>query len=356
MLSAAAVEDALNRPPGRRAFHPSVREQLAPLNWGELLRSNESYLHIAQGGFALVYRVRGTDGREYALRCLTGTAERYAEKRAGQFRSFRQNTLPAIKAFVDQAFFLEGLQVDGVYHPIFVLDWVAGVDLLEGTRIRLKDSAALLALADKLQAMINQMQTVGMAHGDLHHENVLITPEGDLRLVDYDSVFVPGMLGLPCPILGVPGYAHPDFIGKKAERPFNHLMDTFTGLILLVSLESLAKDPSLFQRFARERLVFGGDDLAAPEFSKAFAEILTIPDPKLKHMAQTLQEMCFNRSKAERPLTEIMTACVSLPAKPLSHIRVPTLPEPPQRWIQPAISADDPLSQWLPYTNENRPR
>jgi hypothetical protein len=73
-------------------------------------------------------------------------------------------------------------------------------------------------------------------------------------------------------------------------------------------------------------------------------------------MAQTLQEMCFNRSKAERPLTEIMTACVSLPAKPLSHIRVPTLPEPPQRWIQPAISADDPLLQWLPYTNENRPR
>ena len=54
------------------------------------------------------------------------------------------------------------------------------------------------------------MQRAEFAHGDLQHGNVLVDQEGQLRLVDFDSVWIPQLQGQPAPTeSGHPNYQPP---------------------------------------------------------------------------------------------------------------------------------------------------
>ncbi len=49
--------------------------------------------------------------------------------------------------------------------------------------------------------MCLELLSMGIAHGDLKHDNVLVTPDGKLRLIDYDSMFTPHLRGLKSVLL-----------------------------------------------------------------------------------------------------------------------------------------------------------
>ena len=80
-----------------------------------------------------------------------------------------------------------------------------------------------------------------MAHGDLQHGNILVQAGGQLKVVDYDGMFVPGMsrLGMEAAESGLPAYQHP-----SRARPdyFDARLDDFAALVLLLTLASMTLD------------------------------------------------------------------------------------------------------------------
>ena len=95
------------------------------------------------------------------------------------------------------------------------------------------------------------------AHGDLKPDNILVTEDGTLVLVDYDGMYVPAMQGQKARELGSPDYRHP----MRTEDCFNEHIDDFPLALIGMSLKAIALDSSLLQNNAKsDSLLFSESD------------------------------------------------------------------------------------------------
>jgi hypothetical protein len=93
--------------------------------------------------------------------------------------------------------------------------------------------------------MIKTLQQASVAHGDLQHGNVFVVGE-ELRLVDYDGMYVPSLTGKTSHEIGHRNYQHP----HRTERDFGPHLDTFSAWVIYASLIVPAIDSTLWHRFA----------------------------------------------------------------------------------------------------------
>ena len=85
---------------------------------------------------------------------------------------------------------------DGRWYPMILMDWVEGDTLFKWVNKKCseRNGAALSAAADCWLSLTRELTEAQVAHGDLQHNNIIVTPEGRLKLVDYDCMSVPGLL------------------------------------------------------------------------------------------------------------------------------------------------------------------
>src|SRR5436305_8445438 len=105
-------------------------------------------------------------------------------------------------------------------------------------------------LAIRFAELVGELRAAGIAHGDLQHGNILVAPGGDLRLTDYDGMYVPALSGLESNELGHRNYQHP---GRRRSEFGPHL-DDFSSWVIYASLTALSIDPVLWGRLD------GGDE------------------------------------------------------------------------------------------------
>ena len=63
--------------------------------------------------------------------------------------------------------------------------------------------------AQQWPAVAAELSQEQIAHGDLQHANIMVTPDGKLKLVDYDGMCVPALVGAESLEFGTPPYQHP---------------------------------------------------------------------------------------------------------------------------------------------------
>jgi hypothetical protein len=98
--------------------------------------------------------------------------------------------------------------------------------------------------------MINELQRNGVSHGDLQNENVLVSDD-DIKLVDYDAMFVPSLTGRASLERGHNNFQHP----RRSVHFYNEHVDDFASLVIYTSLRALSVSPSLWATY------HGGDNL-----------------------------------------------------------------------------------------------
>jgi len=334
------IQEALDGPKGKRALDPILREaELHIVNYGEFIsRTAGNYLHHKVGGFAVVYHLRDDTGCEAALRCWKKSPPADTVGRAKAITQFLQsNPMPY---FVDQQYFADALLVRGVYYPVILMDWVSGRSLREVVEKMCagRDADALNALADRIEEMVYAMQDAGIAHGDLQHDNILIQSDGMARLVDYDSIYLPGLNAQFCDVAGMAGYGHPDYIDKIVRRPLNDKMDTFAGIVLLLSLRAFHINPNLFGKYSNENLLFRAEDLENPDSSPVFAELRSLSVPKVTDLCDILVGLCKDRNLAETTLRSLLG---SRRRTISSRIVLPNIPNAPASNSYSKIAADE---------------
>ncbi len=175
------------------------------------------------GNFATVYKVvsRGT---AWAVRCFTRAIPQDQQRRYEEIsRAVAAANLPY---FVGFSYLPQGIRVGSQWFPIVKMEWASGEPLDSYVARRLTAPRALSELAVAWVEMTAALERAGIAHGDLQHGNVLVS-NGALRLVDYDGMFVPSLVGSRAAELGHRNYQHP----CRDDAHFGPWLDHFSSWV-----------------------------------------------------------------------------------------------------------------------------
>lgn len=192
------------------------------------------------GGFASVYKLQCLQ-RTWAVRCFLRQFHDHHRRYAAISEHLTRHRLPYTVGFT---FLCNGIKVRGQWYPILKMEWVQGEPLSAFIERHLGNRSTLLSLARRWFEMVKALQKASIAHGDLQHSNVLVV-DGQLRLIDYDGMYVPALSGEGSHEVGHRNYQHP----LRTESDFGPYLDNFSAWVVYVSLIALAADPGLWKQF-----------------------------------------------------------------------------------------------------------
>ena len=282
------------------------------------------------GNFACVFRAQ-VGPRRRAIRCFTlevaGIQRRYS-----RLRQFTRHHKPP--SFVDFDYRTEAIRIGGDNYPVLLMDWVEGQPLDEFIGANLQSPEKLAEVAGRFQRLVRQLQRqFEVAHNDLQHGNVLALPNGELRLVDYDGVYLPEFQGQSSPETGEPNYQHP----ARTAADYDVWIDNFPALVIYLSLLAVSADPSLWERFNKQNnLLLSAADYRNPAESLCFQELQASPDPVVARLAAELERCCALPVADVPYLDDLLAAIrppVSAPASPPAPADAPApalAPPPPE--------------------------
>jgi hypothetical protein len=221
------------------------------------------------GGYSRVYPV-ASGGRRFALRCWTADVGDARERYRRIDAYLRQQTLPY---FVEFEYLEDAIVVKGKHYPVLWMEWAEGPRLREFVGQNLGNRNALRALAAAFREMVGGLHAARISHGDLQDENIIVqpTPAGPtLKLIDYDSLFVPSLAGFADQIIGVSHYQHPR---RSALRVACEHVDYFSECVIYLSLLAYAESPNLWNAHAEKRLLFADEDFLDPLRAPSFRDL-----------------------------------------------------------------------------------
>jgi hypothetical protein len=195
---------------------------------------------------------------------------------------------PSLRRF---AYDPAGITVRGASYPVIVCPWIEGQQLTEWVNLRCQegDLQAIRRVAERWVETVRELQSAGIAHGDLQHGNVLVTQDERLVLIDYDGMCVPELIDQPLSEVGHAAYQHPGRVGTTLSLG----QDDFSAWAILVALRATAADPALWERHVRqidnEHLLWLSSDLTRPAQSRLWLSLLASPDPQVREWAKALR-------------------------------------------------------------------
>jgi uncharacterized protein (TIGR02145 family) len=233
-------------------------ENLSPVKdiYGDIFR-------IA-GGFAVVFKMQDHQtGKHYALKCFHRPKHQLIASYRLISEYLKNYNSPYLVPyrFLEKEVWVSNEMTDENEFPVVLMDWVAGKTLREElkTAVANHDIPLLQTLSARFDELAIWLLAQPFAHTDLKTENILVTPEKKLVLVDYDGIFVPAMQGQTAREEGTPGYCHP----RRTDSNFNQHSDDFTILLIALSLRILVKNPRIYtETNSDEHFLFTQSDLA----------------------------------------------------------------------------------------------
>jgi hypothetical protein len=284
------------------------------------------------GSFADVYEVRCPNGDRWAVKCFTrevaGLRERYAEIS----NHLRRANLPFT---VDFSYVQQGILVAGRWHPVLKMEWVEGLTLNQFVRQYLDKPAMLESLSQLWIKMANYLREAQVGHCDLQHGNVILVPDArskslQLRLIDYDGMWVPALAGRNSGELGHPAYQHPQ---RLRDGTYTIDVDRFPGLLIATALRALkAHGKALWDKYDNgDNLLFVQQDLDAPSKSALFNDLMRSSDATDRLWLENVIE-ALRQPLDRTPLLDEMPAEVQ-PSRPAPSTEATWRPDtrPPRR-------------------------
>lgn len=338
------------------------------LRHGAVLTNALGLPRVESGNFANVYKIQCSDG-DWAVRCFTHFVPDNEQRYKLLSNFILQDDLVYTVTFDFQR---QGIKVGNNWFPIVKMEWVQGEHFLPWIDKHIEDPQAITDLAERFLTMTSLMQAAGIAHGDLQHGNMIVV-NNDIRLVDYDGMYVPAMTGMKSNELGHPNYQHP----QRDKLHFGSYLDNFSAWMIYTSLQIIARDRRLWTEYGRgerETILFSQHDLRNPFESAMVAllrkhwhadiraaansiiELLMLPAEQVPPPAVARQHLNLREVKAltwfDRTLmrTAAFLKRMQSEAKPkasASEAAEMPLPEPRQKPLQP-------LPEWLQeYVKQN---
>lgn len=226
---------------------------------GAIARSNKNgnpFVYV--GGFNMVFQLTHKF-KKWAFRVwhvsMGDTKKRYQSIS----KYLEEKNLPYFAEFI---FDEKGILVNGELLDTIRMKWLDGMLFKEYVEKHLNRPQILEKLADDFAFMCKKLHENDISHGDLQQGNILVTDNGEIKLVDYDSICIPSIDGQKELVTGLKGYQHPSrFSGSKASIK----ADYFSELIIYLSIKVISLNPKLWDKYQvkdTEYLLFTENDFA----------------------------------------------------------------------------------------------
>ena len=213
----------------------------------------------SSGAFAVVFKMKDEQtGKYYALKCFTeeqkGRAESYRQI-ADELEFVDSPYLTSVK-YLEKEIFVDSSCEEDEF-PVLLMDWIDGETMENYIAENYQDNYAMAMLCYRFCKMAAWLRSQPFAHGDIKPDNIMVRPDGNLTLVDYDGMFVPAMKGQKSPTIGTKDFSHP----LRTVDDFDETIDDFALASIALSLKAISLKPSLLDEYgAADRLLFSAAD------------------------------------------------------------------------------------------------
>jgi len=274
---------------------------------------------LARGSSAVVFQA-SVEGKAQALRCYI----RNDASSRGRYSALNVYLADHdLHPYVSGTTWLEGaIMVNRSAWPVLTMEWINGRTLNEYVDFLVSGSnaVALTTLAARWRDLVALLQRSEFGHGDLQHGNIMVDQEGQLRLVDFDGVWIPQLAGQSPPTeFGHPNYQHPGL------RAWDRWIDTFSAMVIYLSLIALGRDPALWLAlYNSKNLLFAKNDFFPPFQTEVWKQLAALGDPQVNALARRLQECCAP--------DWVSAGSLEMTLEQQAPFRVPPPIPPAQRW------------------------
>ena len=213
----------------------------------------------SSGAFAVVFKMKDKQtGKCYALKCFTeeqeGRAEAYRQI-ADELEFVDSSYITSVK-YLDKEIFVDSSCEEDEF-PVLLMDWIDGETMETYIAENYQDNYAMAMLCYRFCKMAAWLRSQPFAHGDIKPDNIMVRPDGNLTLVDYDGMFVSAMKGQKSPTIGTKDFSHP----LRTVNDFDETIDDFALTSIALSLKAISLKPSLLDEYgAADRLLFSAED------------------------------------------------------------------------------------------------
>ena len=226
----------------------------------------------SSGAFAVVFKMKdGQTGKCYALKCFTeeqeGRAEAYRQI-ADELEFVDSSYITSVK-YLEKEIFVDSSCEEDEF-PVLLMDWIDGETMENYIAENYQDNYAMAMLCYRFCKMAAWLRSQPFAHGDIKPDNIMVRPDGNLTLVDYDGMFVPAMKGRKSPTIGTKDFSHP----LRTVDDFDETIDDFALASIALSLKAISMNSKLLDTYgALDRLLFLENDYHNPSNSKAISAL-----------------------------------------------------------------------------------
>ena len=226
----------------------------------------------SSGAFAVVFKMKDEQtGKCYALKCFTEEQE----GRAGAYRQiadeleFVDSSYITSVKYLDKEIFVDSSCEEDEF-PVLLMDWIDGETMENYIAENYQDNYVMAMLCYRFCKMAAWLRSQPFAHGDIKPDNIMVRPDGNLTLVDYDGMFVPAMKGQKSPTIGTKDFSHP----LRTVDDFDETIDDFALASIALSLKAISMNSKLLDTYgASDRLLFSENDYRNPSNSKVISAL-----------------------------------------------------------------------------------
>ena len=263
----------------------------------------------SSGAFAVVFKMKDEQtGKCYALKCFTeeqeGRAEAYRQI-ADELEFVDSSYITSVK-YLDKEIFVDSSCEEDEF-PVLLMDWIDGETMENYIAENYQDNYAMAMLCYRFCKMAAWLRSQPFAHGDIKPDNIMVRPDGNLTLVDYDGMFVPAMKGQKSPTIGTKDFSHP----LRTVNDFDETIDDFALASIALSLKAISLKPSLLDEYgAADRLLFSVND-----YNKLCKINLWKKLSKIKNMEIKKLQTCLRLAENRQNYDNLLISCVKEPTK-----------------------------------------
>ena len=263
----------------------------------------------SSGAFAVVFKMKDEQtGKCYALKCFTeeqeGRAEAYRQI-ADELEFANSAYITSVK-YLDKEIFVDSSCEEDEF-PVLLMDWIDGETMENYIAENYQDNYAMAMLCYRFCKMAAWLCSQPFAHGDIKPDNIMVRPDGNLTLVDYDGMFVPAMKGQKSPTIGTKDFSHP----LRTVDDFDETIDDFALASIALSLKAISLKPSLLDEYgAADRLLFSVND-----YNKLCKINLWKKLSKIKNMEIKKLQTCLRLAENRQNYDNLLISCVKEPTK-----------------------------------------
>ena len=243
----------------------------------------------SSGNYGTIFKLVN-NGYAHALKCFTRSKPDLNRRYLGISKALH-STRGDNLAFVDFQYLPNAVRTfknPSIFFPALRMLWIEGTNLNQFITDHIKYRKDLMKLADDFLSEMEKIRKVGIAHGDISGDNIMVGQKGKITLVDYDGMFVPEFAGMKAAEIGHDHFQHP----ARDAATYSERLDNFSILITYLSILAVAEKPDLWEKYNggdQDCLIFRKKDFQNPKISPVIADLLKIRG-RVRSLAELLLE------------------------------------------------------------------